>query len=291
MTVINVAITLACALVTPLVCTAVGAVVGRGASRLPGADMLVGIGLAGGALTILAVTTHIPLSILMIGIAGVAVFVSPVRGRLPGGVATWIALALVVPLLVRAAATQATLWDEFWQWLPSAAYVYTHDALARRGLPSSFSQFPAYPQAIPFAIAGASFLARRFLEGAGPVMNVTLLAAFSALLADTVIAVRGRESLATPLLAQMAVIAGAVATVLVVNPGLDGEVVLSSYADPATMIMVGALGLLGVELLVRLAGRSAADPAEIAWRFGFVAAQFMSIYGHPMFPQQHPGST
>jgi hypothetical protein len=274
---IDVATALACALVPPLVCTAAGAAVGRGASRLPGADMLVGAGLVGGAMTILAVTMRVPLSTLMPGIAGLAVLVSLLRHRLPGGLATSIALALVVPLLVRAAATQATLWDEFWHWLPSAAYAYTHDALVRRGLPPSFSQFPAYPQSIPLAIAAASFLARRFLEGAGPVMNVALLAAYSALLADTLVAVRGRESLATSPLVAMALTAGAVAAVLVVNPGLDGEVVLSSYSDPATMVMVGALGLLGVELLARLAGRSAADPAEIAWRFGFVAAALINL--------------
>ncbi len=277
MTAIDVATALACALVPPLVCTAAGAAVGRGASRLPGADMLVGAGLAGGAMAILAVTTRVPLSILMLGIAGLAVLVPLVQRRLPGGLATWIALALVVPLLVRAAATQATLWDEFWHWLPNAAYAYTHDALSRRDLPPSFSYMPAYPQAIPLAIAAASFLARRFLEGAGPVTNVALLAAYGALLADTLLAVRGREGFAPPPLAAMALTAGAVAAVLVVNPGLDGEVVLSSYSDPATMVMVGALGLLGVELLARLAGRRAADPAEIAWRFGFVAAALINL--------------
>lgn len=239
--------------------------------------MLVGVGLAGGVLTILAVTTQVPLSTLMLGVAGLALLAPLVRRQSPGGVSMWIALILAVPLLVRAVATEATLWDEFWQWLPNAAYAYTHDALVRRGLPPTFARLPGYPQAIPLAIAAASFLARRFLEGAGPVMNVALLAAYSALLADTVVAVRGRESLATPPHVTMALTAAAVATVLVINPGLNGAVVLSSYSDPATMVMVGALGLLGVELLARLSGRSAADPAEIAWRFGFVAAALINL--------------
>lgn len=268
---------LACALVPIFVCTAAGSAVGKGATRLPGADMLVGAGLAGGLLTILAVATRIPLRALMLAIAGLAVLAPLARRRLPGGVATWIALALVAPLLLRAAVTQATLWDEFWHWLPNAAYAYTHDALARRDLPPSFSQWPAYPQAIPLAIAAASFVARRFLESAGPVMNVALLAAYGALLADTIVAMRRREGRATPALTAMALTAGAVAVVLVINPGLDGEVVLSSYSDPATMIMVGALGLLGVELLARLAGRSASDPTEIAWRLGFVAAALINL--------------
>jgi hypothetical protein len=277
MTAFDIAAALSCALVPVFVCIAAGSGVGRGANRQPGADMLVGAGLAGGVLTVLAVGTRVPLSALMLGIAGLAVVGSLVRRRLPGGLATWIALALVAPLLVRAATTQATLWDEFWHWLPSAAYAYSHDALARRDLPPSLSQWPAYPQAMPLAIAAASFLARRFLEGAGPVMNVALLAAYGALLADAILAVRRREGQSTPALTAMAITTGAVAVVLVVNPGLDGEVVLSSYADPATMVMVGALGLLGVELLARLAGRSADDPAEIAWRFGFVAAALINF--------------
>ncbi len=277
MTSFDVAAALACALVPVLVCAAAGAAIGRGTTRLPGADIMVGAGLAGGALTLLALATRVPLSMLMLAITGLAVLVPLVRRRLPGGLATWVALALLGPLLVRAAATQATLWDEFTQWLPDAAYAYTHDALARRGLPPSFSRWRAYPQAIPLAIAAASFLARRFLEGAGPVTNVALLAAYGALLADTLLAMRRREGRATSPLTAMALIAGAVAAVLVVNPGLDGEVVLSSYSDPATMVMVGALGLLGVELIARLAGRSAADPAEIAWRFGFVAAALINL--------------
>ena len=193
MSVIEVA---ACGLIPPLVCLALGSAVG-GASRLPGADMLVGAGLLGGMLTILAAVTRVPLSALMLGLALLALSVAVLRARLPGGgLTTWLALVLAAPLLVRAAATQATLWDEFWHWLPSAAYEYTHDSLARRDLPPSFSHLPAYPQAIPLAIAAASFLARRFLEGAGPVLNVALLAAFCALLADTLVAVRSREGLA-----------------------------------------------------------------------------------------------
>src|ERR1700722_10530104 len=122
MTAIDVATALACSLVPPLLCMAAGAGVGRGASRMPAADMLVGAGLAGGALTILAVTTPVPLHILMLGVAALAVLVALVRRTPPGGLAMWIALGLAMPLLVRAAANQATLWDEFWQWLPSAAY-------------------------------------------------------------------------------------------------------------------------------------------------------------------------
>src|SRR5260221_559494 len=106
----------------------------------------------------------------------------------PGGSATWIALALVSPILVRAAGNQAALWDEFWHWLPSAAYAFNHDSLVKFGLAPSFSHLPAYPQAMPLMIAAASLVAGRFLEAAGPVVNVALLAGVSALLADAIAA-------------------------------------------------------------------------------------------------------
>jgi hypothetical protein len=66
-------------------------------------------------------------------------------------------------------------------------------------------------------------------------MKVALLAAYSALLADTLVAVRGRESLATSPLVAITLTAGAVAAVLVVNPGLDGEVVGQSAGQDDSM--------------------------------------------------------
>ena len=63
-----------------------------------------------------------------------------------------------------------------------------------------------------------------------------------------------------------ALTAVAAAAVFLLNPGLDGEILLASYSDPATMVMVGALGLLGVEWLARLAGHASGDPAEIKRR-------------------------
>src|SRR5260370_9382797 len=59
---------LASAAVPIVICMAAGSEVGRGDSRWPGADMLVGFGLLGGALTVLAVATPVPLSGLMIAL-------------------------------------------------------------------------------------------------------------------------------------------------------------------------------------------------------------------------------
>ena len=95
---------LACALVPIVVCIAAGSATGNRLSW-PGADMLVGFGLVSGALSILAVTTRISLSWLMICLATLSMIAPLMRRRWPGGNSTWLALALVSLILVRAAAS------------------------------------------------------------------------------------------------------------------------------------------------------------------------------------------
>jgi hypothetical protein len=269
--------TLACALLPIVVCIGAGAGIGRGRSRWPGADMLVGFGLVGTALTILAVTTRIPLSRLMAGLAGAAV-IAPVIGRqLPGGRSTWIALALITPILVVAAGGEPAMWDDFWNWLPSAAYAYVHDSLPWPDLPPSLSIFPGYPQGLPLMVAAASFVSGRWLEAAGPVINVALLAGSSAVFAEALAATLVRHGrLPAKEAPPVVLIAGAVAITTLLNPGLDGAVLLSSYADCGTMVAVGALALLGVEMLARQAAGTA-DVDALAWRFGFVGAMLIGV--------------
>jgi hypothetical protein len=103
---------LACALVPIVVCIAAGSATG---SRLnwPGADMLVGFGLVSSALSMFAVTTRISLSWLMICLATLSMIAPLMRS----------------PILVHAAGSEPAMWDDFWNWLPSAAYAYSHDSL------------------------------------------------------------------------------------------------------------------------------------------------------------------
>jgi hypothetical protein len=133
-------------------CIVAGAAVRRSRSGWPGADMLVGFGLLTGALAVLAVTTRLPLSWLMAGLAILSVIALLMRRQFPGGRSTWMALALVSPILVAAAGHHPAMWDDFWNWLPSAAYEYRHDSLPWPDLARSLSIFPGYPQAMPLMI-------------------------------------------------------------------------------------------------------------------------------------------
>ena len=160
------------------------------------------------------------------------------------------------------------MWDDFWNWLPSAAYAYGHNSLAWPELAPSFSIFPGYPQGMPLMIAAASFSAKHFLEAAGPIINVALLAGSSALFAEALAAALVRQGRLQATEMPPILVACAVALTTLLNPGLDGAVVLSSYADCGTMVAVGALGLLGVEILARLSAGGAANVQGLAWRFG-----------------------
>jgi hypothetical protein len=268
---------LLCALIPVAACIVAGAALRRGRSGWPGADMLVGFGLLTGALAVLAVTTRIPLSWLMAGLAIVSVIALLMRRQFPGGRSTWIALALVSPIAVSAAGHDPAMWDDFWNWLPSAAYAYRHNSLPWPDLARSFSIFPGYPQAMPLMVSAASFAGGRFLEAAGPVINAMLLAGSSALFAEALAAALVRHARPQPKEMPLVLIAGAVAITILFNPGLDGGVVLSSYADCGTMVAVGALGLLGVEILARLSAPDTADVEGLAWRFGCIGAMLVNL--------------
>jgi uncharacterized membrane protein len=271
------ALTLACALVPIVACIAAGSTVGQGLSRWPGADMLVGFGLLSSALTILAITLRVPLSWLMAGLAILSVIAVLLRWQFPGGRSTWIALALVSPILVVAAGSEPAMWDDFWNWLPSAAYAYRSNSLPWPDLPPSFALFPGYPPGMPLMIAAASFVGRRFFESAGPIINVLLLAGSSALFAEALAAALIRHGRLQISQMPPVLVACAVAITTLFNPGLDGGVLLSSYADCGTMVAVGALALLGVEILARLAAIGAANVEPLAWRFGFVGAMLVNL--------------
>jgi hypothetical protein len=169
------------------------------------------------------------------------------------------------------------MWDDFWNWLPSAAYEYWHNSLPWPDLTRSLSIFPGYPQGMPLMIAAASFVGGSFLETAGPIINALLLAASSALFAEALAAALVRHGRLQAAKMPPVLVASAVAITTLFNPGLDGGVVLSSYADCGTMVAVGALGLLGVEILTRLSAADAVEVEGLAWRFGFVGAMLVNL--------------
>jgi hypothetical protein len=259
---------LASALAVLAACAALGSAVGRGGR--PG-DLIAGTGAAGGALAVWGLMgLSLSLGAALLGLLALAALTLAARRRiLPGGW-LWAAVAVLAAFLVLAAGSVATMWDDFFHWLPNAAYVVRNDVLPGPGAPDSLSKWPAYPYTMPFLVAASSWLAGRFLEGAGPVANVAFLGAFGAMVVDA--ALEGRAVGRSARWA-LAAVAAALATVL--NPAFDHHVLFSSYADILTAVAVAACGLSGARVL------EAAERGEPAngesWRFALAAVALVNL--------------
>src|SRR5258708_16893856 len=106
-------------------------------------------------------------------------------------------------------------------------------------------------------IAVASLVAGRFLEAAGPVVNVALLAGVSALLADAIAAALARRRRLAAAGTPLFLVASAGAVPIPLNPGLNGEVVVSSFPHFAARGPVVRPRPLAVEMLTGVSWCSA----------------------------------
>lgn len=260
------------ALIATLAVMVGGAVFGSfiGEEKGSATDTIVGVGLAGGLLAIWGVAGQ-PISQGSSTLGLVAVVMAALamqRRHQPGGALPKV-LILLSPLLLIAAGATATMWDDFYHWLPNAAYVFRYDHLPASGLPPSLSKWPGYPHTLPFIVAEASRMVGRFLESAGPIANVAFLAAFGAMLAEVVTdrQENGRWTAAG--------LGAAFATFL--NPAFDHNVVFASYSDVATAVTMAACGFLGVGVLEAIE-EERNDAANLrSWRFALAATALINL--------------
>jgi hypothetical protein len=121
-------------------------------------------------------------------------------------------------------------------------------------------------------VAVSSWLCGNFLETAGPVANVVILAALGAAMGDVMVA-GARHTL--PL--RFATASATIAAFWLFFPNFERNVLYSSYADTASIAAVGILALLGLSLLERLTAGYNADNRAFAWRFGLVATALVLL--------------
>jgi hypothetical protein len=260
-------------------CTMIGAQVGASRTRLAGADTMVGVGLAGGTLSMLAGATRIPISICIALIGAVAligVLRLIRRGIVPGGGSFWVSILLLLPFMLTAAAAPATMWDDFFNWLPNAAYAYRFDSLARPDLPEPLAKWPGYPQTMPLLTVAASRVAGGFLESAGSVTNLVILASVAATIASTISGL-GLTQAKSSVLNQVALAALILAFITLANPGFDVDILMSTYADFATAAAVAVGGLFGCLILEQMAQGQAREAWTSAARFSLVAVALVTL--------------
>ncbi len=224
-----------------------------GPGRLAAADIVIGWALAAGLLTAAGVAPWIGIPLLRpaaVGLLGTALAAGGMiaRCRRPVGTrAGWAALALAVPWMLAAALAPAAEWDDFSHWLPNLAYLDRYDRFPAQGLPPGISQWPGYPYALPLWAWLGSRVAGGFREAAPALANITLLVTFGAVLIDPGPGpsgpgwrrVWGRAGLA-------------VLVVTAFNPGYVKGFVDTGYADGATAVCTGVMGLAGWRLIEAL---------------------------------------
>ncbi len=230
------------------------------------------------ALTVPGVLLQAPFRPVMTAlavIAGAAGFALYHRRRPPWPRGAWRAWVLAAPLLLLAAAMQASQWDEFSHWLPSAAFLIEIGHFPDAAIPETGATFPGYPYAWPIVLALASHVTGTLLEGAGPVFNVLLLLAFATALAGLVRwAVEG-ESAEGPFAVPPGWIATAVGigAVTLANPTFVQKVILTSYADLATSAAVG-FAVLAAWRMIETEGRG---DRRAAGRLALIAAAALLV--------------
>jgi hypothetical protein len=265
-------------------CAAIGAVISNEGHRFAAADPLVGLGAATGTVTLLGVTTRLPLSVwlTLVGLAALTccAWLAWTRQRC-GGSGQWLALLLLLPLLLLTAHQGPTHWDEFRQWLQNAAYIYRHDSFPHPTLPPSASGWPGYPYAIPLFIDAVSLLTGRFLPTAGALLNLLLLATGVAVLIATIAEVcedgNRRPELGLSRNAIVGLVGICVPAVTLLSPAFDQSFTLTALPDSATSVATATGALLVWQVMERLAENRHDQARSLALRFGCVGVFLIDL--------------
>jgi hypothetical protein len=244
-------------------------------------DVFVGWGIVAGIMTLAAVFFDKPLLLSAFGLFAL-MLVGLVMSVKDHAFASpfWI-LALFPGLFVLAVTNAVGLggfaYDDFSHWVPNALYVFVHDDVPSKAMPSLHSIYPGYPHALPFLTYLASLLVEGFLVQGGAMINFLLLFVFAAMLAETTEKPNqsfvlkqsiGSHPLAltTPVLLFAVFLNSSISTFGITNQG-----------DTGTMVLCGALGLMFWKLSEALRLKYEAGVKEYSLRLALTAAAFVLI--------------
>ena len=274
------AMQLAVAALTMAGFAAVGGVL-TGSRRDPLFDVFCGFGAVTGMMTVLGVFTNIPFSWMAIGFwlsVPLSVLLIWRRDKSSNDRRRWLGLfgkilVLAMPILLSVSAMQASQWDEFSQWLFNALYISKFDAFPQTGMPKSPSVFPAYPHGNQLFSYLVSHASGTFVEMSVAFSNILLLM----VLAPVYVAMVGfgSEATASQLKSWFAAALG-IMGVTVLSTTFVQKLIFTAYADTATAVLVGVLGILLWRLLNSLEGK-AENALSLAWQFSLACMFFINI--------------
>jgi hypothetical protein len=208
-------------------------------------DIFAGWGIVAAIMTVASVFFVKPLLISAFGIFGLALIglFFCMKGRYFSA-PFWI-LALFPGLFVLVAINAIGIgggyfYDDYSHWAPNALFVFLHDDVPSKALPSIYSLYPGYPYALPFLTYLASLLAGGFLVQGGAMINFMLLLGFAALLAETFQKPSSKKAVSWSSM-------GFTALALVFAVFMSSTIStfgITNQGDTGTMALCGALGLM-----------------------------------------------
>lgn len=222
--------------------------------RLPETTLISGWAILAAVLTVTGVFTGLPFSYpfwAMAALGALAFGVLARRGRMIIPSDSLKILVLGLPLLVIVTAKWPSEVDTFTHWLPNAEYIVANDAFPRPDLPAPWSIYPGFPYNFTFVSYVVGQFAGRFVDNAAIVFNVVLLLAFAALLARLIRLAGPTPDV--PIDWRLAALSILLATLA--NPVFVRKIVLISYPDLATSVVLAFAGVLAWMWLDALAER------------------------------------
>lgn len=139
--------------------------------------------------------------------------------------------ALLLPLLYFTTLIMPHAWDDFSHWLPNAHFLFSYGRFPV-ATDATLSAWPAYPYGFTLIQTALNWLSGSFQESTGPLLNLSLLALFTAVIVD-------EAKLATTRLAQAQLFAALFFILVFVHPAFNQYLLFSSYSDYPTAILLG----------------------------------------------------
>ncbi len=257
--------------------TAIGAAFGP-KERLAETDHLVGWALACFLFTLSGVFLKLPFTtiatILALG-AFAALFTAWYRhgNILPEG--TGQTLILGLPLLVLVSGMHGSQWDEFGTWLMIPRYM-----LETNTFPSTENSYAnAYATAYPYNWHYITFLASHLLggllESSGPLFNILLLFGFGLLIRRLLFIGAGRSPGDGHV--NWSLTALCILAVTLLNPTFAQKIVLTSYAETSSAVVLGTASVIAWFLLEALEGQNFSRAKMLALNLGLLLALLINL--------------
>ena len=257
--------------------TVIGAAFGP-KERLAETDHLVGWALACFLFTLSGVFFKLPFTtiatILALGaFAGLCITWYRHGNILPEG--TGRTLILGLPLLVLVSGMQGSQWDEFGTWLMIPRYMLETNTFPSTETPYLNAYATAYPYNWHYITFLASQVFGRLLESSGPLFNILLLFGFGLLIKRLFFIGAGKVSNSGH--TYWSLTALCILAVTLLNPTFAQKIVLTSYAETSSAVVLGTAAVISWFILEALKSQNIRQAKMLALNLGLLLALLINL--------------